>query len=107
VYSISFRHVTSVGYIFFSWTKSINKAIGRNIAVGGYMNHLYTNIAVIYRGFCENLYGPLAFLAVKNIYVLELPAVCECVGRRRERIERERDRETERQRDRQSERKNV
>lgn len=32
------------------------------------MDHLYTNIAVIYRGFCENLYGPLASLAVKNMY---------------------------------------
>jgi hypothetical protein len=85
VCSISFQHVTSVGYIFFSWTKSINKAIGRNIAVGDYMDHLYTNIAVIYRRFCENLYGPLAFLAVKNIYVLELPTLCQCTGRRRER----------------------
>jgi hypothetical protein len=93
VCSISFQHVTSVGYIFFSWTKSINKAVGRNIAVGDYMDHLYTNIAAIYRGFCENLYGPLALLAVKNIYVLELPSLCQCLGRRGERQgQRERER---------------
>jgi hypothetical protein len=34
------------------------------------MNHLYTNITALYRAFCENLYGPLAFLAVKIKYSL-------------------------------------
>lgn len=57
-------------HIYFSWIKSINKAVGRNIALGDCMNHLYTNIAALYRAFCQNLYGPLAFLAVKIKYSL-------------------------------------
>jgi hypothetical protein len=48
----------------------MNRAVGRNIALGDCMNHLYTNITALYRAFRENLYGPLAFLAVKIKYSL-------------------------------------
>jgi hypothetical protein len=92
VSSISFQHVSSVGYIYFSWIKSINKAIGRNIALGDYMDHLYTNTAAIYRAFCENLYGPLAFLGVKIKYRLYWNFQFSVNVKRGREADRERDR---------------